>query len=86
MHSVIERTKKKMQIYSPLEWPALIRCSKMSKPYMVNCLTHNDIVDLKQLFDEITCNDLKQDSNKDKVPWMNIKWLRFLKNEGNIIY
>lgn len=85
MHSVIERAKKHRQIYSPTEWPTLIRNAKMTKPFVVTTLDFNMIINLKKLFDDTTSNDLKTNTKRETVPWMKIKWLKFCKAEGNII-
>lgn len=52
MHSVIERAKKNKNIYSPLEWPNIIRDSKRQSKYDVNILEFDDFIDLKKLKDE----------------------------------
>lgn len=49
MHSVIERHKKNLVVYSPLEWPNIVRASKRSKPYTVKNIFYEDIFDLKKL-------------------------------------
>lgn len=49
MHSVIERHTKSLTVYSPLEWPNIVRGSKRNKPYIVNDIIYQDVFDLKKL-------------------------------------
>lgn len=52
MHSVIERAKKNKNIFSPLEYPNIIRDSKRRNPYDVEVLQFNEFFDLKKFKDE----------------------------------
>lgn len=49
MHSVIERNKKNKTIYSPLEWPAIVRSAKRTNPYEVTVMEYDQFYDLKRL-------------------------------------
>lgn len=49
MHSIIERAKKNKMIFSPLEWPLIIRGEKRTNPYKVTVLEFDKFHDLKKL-------------------------------------
>lgn len=52
MHSVIERAKKNKNIFSPLEWPNIIRQAKRKDPYDVDIVEFDEFLDLKALKEE----------------------------------
>lgn len=53
MHSVIERKKKNLTIYSPLDWANIILFAKKNNPYTVQTVTFEDFLDLKRLKKDI---------------------------------
>jgi len=63
----------------------LIRsCRRKPKPYSVTTMKHTDFVDVKLLARQILRNTTKTTSG-ETVQWMHIKWLRFEKDEPNIV-
>lgn len=49
MHSVIERHKKNINVYSPLEWTNIVLTAKRKDPYVVHNVFYENIYDLKIL-------------------------------------
>ena len=85
IHATIEHARKHQAIYTPKEWEILIRsCRRKPKPYSVTTMKHTDFVDVKLLATQIMKNTTKTTSG-ERVHWMNIKWLRFEKEEPNIV-
>ena len=85
IHATIEHARKHQAIYTPKELEILIRsCRRKPKPYSVTTMKHTDFVDVKLLATQIMKNTTKTTSG-ERVHWMNIKWLRFEKEEPNIV-
>lgn len=85
MHATIERASKHKKIYTTREWSVLISAARVKpKPYYVHDLTFNDFYDLQKLVDTMTPNTTVN-TNKEKVQWLKIKWLRFEKENPFLI-
>lgn len=53
MHSMIERRKKNLSIYSPLEWMNIVLLAKRKNPYKVRTVSFEEFLDLKKLKKDI---------------------------------
>lgn len=85
MHATIERAKRHKKIYSTREWCLLISTARIKpRPYVVNNLKYSDFYDLKLLANDII-NNTSINRDKEKVNWLNIKWLRFEKQKPSLI-
>lgn len=80
MHSAIERAKKTATIYIPGQWNTVIQSARAAAPYVVVPLNHEDVWDFKKLATSRLRNT-KTDFKGDKVNWLAIKWLRYLKDD-----
>lgn len=80
MHSAIERAKKGMKIFSPLEYPTIIKAARKKQPYEVHKLFHHDIFDLKHLKNQTIQGKL------NAVSWLKIKHLKFEKKKPCTIF
>lgn len=86
MHSTIERARKHKQIYTTREWAILIAMARRNpRPYKVEVLSHSDFYDLQELIDFIMLN-VKVNEHGQTVQWLNIKWLRFVKQQPYKIF
>lgn len=83
MHATIERARKNKKIYTTREW-ALLMSTARKKSYNVETLVHSDFHDLKELCDTMLLN-VTLNTDKEKVNWLKVKWLRFEKNDPYII-
>ncbi|KAL8606590.1 hypothetical protein ACOMHN_009475 [Nucella lapillus] len=85
MHSTIESAKTGVKVHTPDEWTFLMRCARPRKRYDVEELAHRNIFDFKSV--ATTClRNTKSDTDGNRVNWMKIKWLRYLKGEEDTIY
>ncbi|KAK3107527.1 hypothetical protein FSP39_016707 [Pinctada imbricata] len=86
MHAAIEFAKKKTEIYIPQQWSTVIRMARRKDPYNVVPLTHEDIWDFKKVQSQ-SMKYNKIEINGTKINWLNIKWLRFMKEDpDNILF
>lgn len=74
IHSTIEKCKRDATIYSPEEWPTLIRQARRKQPYNVTTLQFSDILDLKTLLNDLG-HTLKKNTKNEQVNWLKIKAL-----------
>lgn len=85
MHSTIERAKRHKKIYSTREWCLLISTARLKpREYYVTNMKFSDFFDLQKLVEDTLFNTILN-TNKDKVNWLRIKWLRFQKETPDII-
>lgn len=94
MHSCIETAKKRcVAIYSPKEWPSIMRGARKFKrseptvfhPFSVNVLSHESFYDLKDLKANTISTPLERNTNNQKVNWMFIKRLAFVKDKPDVM-
>lgn len=85
MHATIERAKRHKKIYSTREWCLLIETARIKpRQYRVKNFKYCNFFNLQQLVSDIVVNTT-HNINKDKVNWLNIKWLRFQEEKPFII-
>lgn len=88
IHAAIEKERKKtaMKIDLPRDWANLIRCVKRRVPINVIEMEQNQFLNFKSLLSERYVHR-KENITRQKVPWMQIKWLQYRKAEpGKIFY
>ena len=71
MHSTIERSSRKIEIYSTAEWAAVIRCACKKNPYKVQMMDQANFYDFKQLSENL--KKFEYTTEKDRVTWKNIR-------------
>ncbi|KAF6213738.1 hypothetical protein GE061_011460 [Apolygus lucorum] len=100
MHSTIEREKKRVlrmakgadrqstniPMAVPQHWtPVLRNAKKTGKPFIVNEVATEEVVDLKQLEADMQVN-FKINNDKEKVLWTERKVIRIVKGESKLKY
>ncbi|KAK4875521.1 hypothetical protein RN001_011943 [Aquatica leii] len=90
MHASIEREKKRVlksgPIYVPSQWSMVVRnAKKQGKPYKVDEISTNDVLDFKKIISKIG-NNFSLNSDKEKVIWRDVKIVRVEKAHPNIIF
>ena len=72
VHSVISRATKKISIFTPQQWAAVVRGARRGKHlYIVKELTSSNFFDFKQ--HSFALKHFERDENADKVEWMEIE-------------
>ncbi|KAF6198241.1 hypothetical protein GE061_007988 [Apolygus lucorum] len=70
----------------PQHWtPVLRNAKKTGKPFIVNEVATEEVVDLKQLEADMQVN-FKINSDKEKVLWTEMKVIRIVKGESKLKY
>lgn len=85
MHSAIESRKKKACVYSPEEWPTILRLARVDNPYKVIAMQNTEILDLQELFGQLG-NSLKKNDDGKKVNWLKIKMLQVQRADPQSLY
>lgn len=85
MHSVIEQSSRKVDIFTPDQWYAIIITAKKGKtPYIVVEVDQKMIFDLKELVNK---QNWEYDTTGVKVSWSCVKEVSFdVANPGYIQY
>lgn len=96
MHSCIEQAKKGKEVYCPAEWIPIFRSARgfskpnntplTIRPYSVKVLTHDKMLDIKDLRSNIISSALDRNTSGEAVNWLKIKWLRYVKEKPEIIF
>lgn len=87
MHSAISTEFKRVgKTHVPQDWKTIARCArrKGDKPYIVHDITHDQILDWKNLADKILIFRSKDESDK-QVAWQKICSMQFSKSEPLIM-
>ena len=85
MHSAIATAKKNTAIYTPSGWDIVLRMAGRNNPYLVIPLKHKDILDFKQVASTRVQNT-KKDSKGQRVRWLGIQCIKFVKEEEGIMF
>ena len=82
---VDEKQKSKYEaVYSPAHWMAIAKRARKKNKFDVALLQTKDFLNFKVLKSEIVKR--KVDTEGRKVEWLQIRWLRFVKEEPYKIY
>ena len=84
-HSMIERACRNVDIYCPTDYYQAVARARNRDPFHVEQLDITDVVDYKATADSYVRNRTK-DSEKEKVKWLHIKWIRYEKASPNDIF
>ena len=84
IHSAIEASKKKVDVYHPNDWVNVIKLARRSNPYKVVQLEHDDFIDMKDLEERLFRN-VKKDVEGEKVKWLEIRVIRYDAQSPNTI-
>ena len=85
MHSAIETAKRNIRVFSVDEWMNVMKKARRDHPYEVIRLRYNHFFDIKQLNKDI----MKQknvNTDGDKVNWLEIRTLLFMKGRENLVF
>ena len=86
-HAIFEKIKKKcnVELHHPDDWYKKVETAKQNKPFKVIRMTQNDFFKFDKLFsDEIVMST--KNMNEEKFDWKNVKWTRFIKEQGTMLY
>lgn len=76
MHSTIERARKHKKVYTYQEWALLVTMARRNpRTYNDSLLSHIDF------YCRISCFNVETNTENETVNWVNIKWLRFEKDQ-----
>lgn len=91
MHARIEESRKHKRLYTVQEYGVVIQGARLNpKPYAVNSKKFNQIYDWKE-FSKVLMSNVKKITSStgtdepQTVEWLKIKWLRFEKEEPNVV-
>lgn len=86
-HSVIERKKKRaaIQIHHPRDWYQFVRTVGVSKSFHVHEMLQSSFKDFG-LAAKTKCTFRKFSEENEPFNWRNVKWLRYTKEFGKILY
>lgn len=90
VHSLIERSSRNVNCYTPDQWAVLIRSARPQQPFNLVELDVSDILDWHKIASEIIRNR-EIDSNGNHVDFQKIRWFNYKKyttgtdNEGPFI-
>ena len=85
VHSAIERAKKNVSVYAPMDYVGIIWNARRRPPYRVHYLSTWDFLDFKYIMSEFIVNRNKS-RQKENVNWLKIKRLCYTKASPGIIY
>jgi len=83
IHSTIERAARKLQIYTPQQWSAVIQGARRSKPFFVKYMHLSNFFDFKAVSKHVRNFDVADDGSK--VNWLKIRSIKFCKADPNIM-
>ena len=85
VHSTIERTARKIPVYTPDQWCSIVRSARKSKPYVVNEMVPGSFLDFKSLAESF--RNFSVNTDGEKVKWLKICRLKFAKpNLHTVLY
>ena len=86
-HAAIERAKKRfdIEIHHPQDWYNVVRQAKNDKPFEVIEMTQSEFYNFEKLFSDVFTMR-KQNDDKNRFYWRDVRWLRYRKEEQGIIY
>lgn len=85
IHATIERHRKHKKVYTTREWVLLFSSARTKpSPYKVTTMHYNEFYNLEKLVSSMIQNTTLN-TEKEKVNWLKIKWMRFQKNEPYIM-
>lgn len=90
MHSAIEKEKRHSAVYSMIDWKSIMtrarskRHKKSAPAYNVQELLYSDVLDVRSINEAFIKNTIK-DENGNRVMWLKIKCLRFVRQRPGII-
>ena len=87
VHSTIETSTKKLEIYSPSDWISAIKNAKKSIPkYEVKEITTEMIIDFKEFSDKTVTNRKKIDDSGETLMWTKVHSFQYRKEAPNKIF
>lgn len=84
VHATIETARKNVPVYSPDGYYTLVSMARKTMPYKVIELSHSDFLKFKSFSSHMVQNKTK-DAEGETVCWQKIKWLRYTKEDPNVI-
>lgn len=86
-HGLIEKQKKKLQvpISHPYDWYQLVRSVGKKKKFEVIELNHSDFLNFADLLKK-SLQLRKKDVEGNQFNWHSVKWFRYTRESGKILY
>jgi len=85
IHGTIERHRKYKKVFTTREWALLFSSTRIKpSPYKVTTMHYNEFYNLEKLVGSMIQNT-NLNTEKEKVNWLKIKWMKFQKNEPYIM-
>ena len=85
VHATIERKTRRIELYTPTQWYAAVRTARVCKdPYKVIELTHDDIINFKNMSERVVKNLSINDSG-DQVFWSKVRQVSTCEDEPQAI-
>ena len=81
IHAIVERASRKISIYSPSQWSAVIKTARLAQPYIVKDMSLQDFFDFKELSNLIRNFDMN--SENEKLYWNSINVLTLISSMPN---
>ena len=75
VHSSIESKSRRITLYTPEQWYSTVRSCRMSKPYKVIEMSHEDFINWKAMSEEVVEN-LKKDDDGNPVYWTKVRQVK----------
>ena len=85
MHASIETAKKNVKVSIPDQWNTVIECARPKQPYVIQGLQYRDVLDFKHVA-ATSLRNTKTDVSGQRVNWLKVKWLRYIKREEDTIF
>ena len=85
IHQRVEKAKQRTTIYIPSQWDTVVQMAKKTDPFTVVPFRHTDVYDFKKLA-ATTIRNIKTDLKGNRVNWLKIRWLRYIKSEPDTIH
>ena len=84
VHSRIEQTSDKIDIFTTPQWASCIRSARRKPPmFQVNEMDLKDFWDIKEISNQIKNFDL--DTNRMRISWLKVKRIRIKNTDPNVI-
>jgi hypothetical protein len=84
VHSTIEKAKKNVPVYAPMDYYTVIRGARHKQPYLVHTISQTDFLDFNHITKNYIVNRSKTVTG-DTASWTKMKWIQYKKEAPAII-
>uniref|UniRef100_A0A8D8QTS6 DUF7869 domain-containing protein n=1 Tax=Cacopsylla melanoneura TaxID=428564 RepID=A0A8D8QTS6_9HEMI len=85
VHAQIEKASKKIDLYDPSGWYAIVQNASKLKKYVVREMDQDNMYSMSKLRETILPNTLV-DNNKNPVKFLSVREFKYKKSEPNKVY